>query len=173
MNDESMAFSKQSRGTDAYRAPELLNALDSSNKDEATVSKKSDIWAIGCVLYQLATTNKAKAFPNDFFALNYGRGYDGFHLPQLTLEQNPQLWRPSRWTVEEKNLELTFWEQLNLVLKDCFSACPQDRPSALELGEMFEVMRKGQLRASQIHFRPHEFGGALRWLQLNPLRRRG
>ena len=53
-----------SRGTESYRAPELL-------KDGSVVSMKSDVFALGCILYELVTTQKA--FPRDFHAFEYTR----------------------------------------------------------------------------------------------------
>jgi serine/threonine protein kinase len=149
INDDSMAFSKEGRGTSTYCPPELLNVAFDSNTNEATLSKKSDIWAIGCVLYQLATTNKAKAFPNDTYTWCYGKGFDGFSLPQLTLEQNPQLKRSSQMSAGAANGELEFWRQLNVVLTACFSRRPTDRPSVLQLLGMFEIMRTEQLQAAK------------------------
>jgi serine/threonine protein kinase len=46
-----------SRGTPSYRAPELLR------EDTATFSNQVDIWALGCILYELAIGKKA--FLND------------------------------------------------------------------------------------------------------------
>ena len=39
-----------SRGTTGYRAPELLQR---SAEEKSYYSKKSDIWAIGCILYEV------------------------------------------------------------------------------------------------------------------------
>src|SRR5436190_13307162 len=41
-----------SRGTQGYRAPELLS-------DDPKFTKKVDIWALGCILYELVTGRKA------------------------------------------------------------------------------------------------------------------
>jgi len=48
----------QARGTGGYRAPELLNEQD------AKFTKKVDIWALGCILYELAM--KTRAFRGDW-----------------------------------------------------------------------------------------------------------
>ena len=47
---------RYSRGTEGYRAPELLS-------DDPKFTKKVDIWALGCILYELVTGRKA--FHND------------------------------------------------------------------------------------------------------------
>jgi serine/threonine protein kinase len=50
------------RGTSKYRAPELL-------KEEAKYNKKVDIWALGCILYELATWRPA--FSQDWATREY------------------------------------------------------------------------------------------------------
>ena len=52
---------RYSRGTSSYRAPELIR--------EAKFTNKIDIWAIGCILYELVF--KSKAFPGDAAVLDY------------------------------------------------------------------------------------------------------
>jgi serine/threonine protein kinase len=61
----SLLSTTQSRGTSSYRAPELL-------KEEARFNKQVDIWALGCVLYELATGKRA--FRGDWAVLDYSRG---------------------------------------------------------------------------------------------------
>lgn len=51
-----------SRGTESYRGPELL-------REGAVVSMRSDIWALGCILYELLFGKKA--FPRDFHAFEF------------------------------------------------------------------------------------------------------
>lgn len=57
-------FTSQANGTPSYRAPELLNAT-------ASYAKEVDIWAFGCVLYELATGKKA--FAGDWDVLDFSR----------------------------------------------------------------------------------------------------
>ena len=51
-----------SRGTPSYRAPELLSASPHFNN-------KSDVWALGCILYELLTGEKA--FNGDWGVIQY------------------------------------------------------------------------------------------------------
>ena len=48
---------RYSRGTIGYRAPEML-------KEEASYNNKVDIWALGCILYEIAC--RKKAFASDY-----------------------------------------------------------------------------------------------------------
>lgn len=56
-----------SRGTPSYRAPELLAIL-------AHYSQKSDIWALGCIFYQICTGRKA--FEDDWAVRDYSLAGD-------------------------------------------------------------------------------------------------
>ena len=51
------------RGTSGYRAPELIA------DDHRRYNNKVDIWALGCILYELLTGSKA--FENDLLVLDY------------------------------------------------------------------------------------------------------
>jgi len=53
---------RDSRGSNSYRAPEILN-------DEARYNNKCDIFALGCILYEVTTGEKL--FPNDLATLQY------------------------------------------------------------------------------------------------------
>jgi serine/threonine protein kinase len=53
---------KYSMGTPGYRAPELLS-------DKPKFTNKVDIWALGCILYEL--TIGARAFQTDYAVLLY------------------------------------------------------------------------------------------------------
>jgi serine/threonine protein kinase len=50
------------RGTACYRAPEVINEV------RPLYNNKSDIWALGCILYKLVT--KEKAFNSDWEPFN-------------------------------------------------------------------------------------------------------
>ena len=55
---------RYSRGTACYRAPEIL-------KNPAKYNNKADMWALGCIVYELST--REKAFPNDWAILEYSK----------------------------------------------------------------------------------------------------
>ena len=69
-----------SRGTACYRAPELL-------RDGARFNRKVDIWALGCILYELATG--MRAFETDFAIAEYFRG----SVPEFALVSDSEFWR--------------------------------------------------------------------------------
>jgi NIMA (never in mitosis gene a)-related kinase len=102
-----------SRGTPCYRAPELL-------VESPTFSYRVDIWALGCILYELAL--KKKAFMGDWAVLDYSVmkkklvvGAEGFvELYTLTLLTN----------LIHRMLEID----------------PKERPNARELHELFNIL---------------------------------
>jgi serine/threonine protein kinase len=64
--DESRVIeTRMQRRTSGYRAPELIQL--------ALYTKKVDIWAFGCVTYELVT--KRRAFANDFATYAYGHSW--------------------------------------------------------------------------------------------------
>jgi hypothetical protein len=63
-----------SRGTSGYRAPEVL-------REEAIYTNKVDIWAIGCIIYELAAGNKA--FHEDWAVREYAFGSDEISLREI------------------------------------------------------------------------------------------
>jgi len=56
---------KYSSGTPGYRAPELLD----SEGNPATYNNKVDLWAMGCIFYELATS--IRPFKSDWDVLNH------------------------------------------------------------------------------------------------------
>jgi len=59
---------KYGRGTKSYRAPELLLT------DGGEMNKKTDIWALGCILYELMF--RKKAFASDYEVHGYNSSND-------------------------------------------------------------------------------------------------
>jgi serine/threonine protein kinase len=62
-HSKSFQASSNSKGTSGYRAPELLQETGGH------YNTKVDIWAAGCILYELATNQKA--FPSDWAVFQY------------------------------------------------------------------------------------------------------
>jgi serine/threonine protein kinase len=60
-----------SRGTASYRAPELI-------KEESKYNNKVDIWAFGCVAFELATGTRA--FASDFSVREYAVSDAELHI---------------------------------------------------------------------------------------------
>ena len=61
-------LTSKANGTPSYRAPELLKEA------AASYTKEVDIWAFGCVLYELSTGNRA--FTGDLHVLDFSRSSD-------------------------------------------------------------------------------------------------
>lgn len=61
-------LTSKANGTPSYRAPELLK------EEAASYTKKVDIWAFGCVLYELSTGKRA--FTGDLHVLDFSRSSD-------------------------------------------------------------------------------------------------
>lgn len=66
----------KSRGTEGYRAPELL--LSHPGK-KAAYNNKVDIWSVGCILFELAVCQKA--FFNDFATLQHQLSTKALDIP--------------------------------------------------------------------------------------------
>jgi serine/threonine protein kinase len=66
------------RGTQGYRAIELL-------REERFVTKASDIWALGCIFYELAF--KEKLFSTDFKVYDYAYGPRKLEIRHLEVEE--------------------------------------------------------------------------------------
>jgi serine/threonine protein kinase len=101
---------RYSRGTSSYRAPELL-------LDEPHFSNKTDIWALGCILHELATGRSL--FREDWRVRLY-------HLGQETLSLDLPLCDPFFQRQVSENI-------LDLLNKDY-----RNRPSATRAKEIFE-----------------------------------
>lgn len=139
LDSKPMIVSSKKRGTDSYRAPELTFGC-SERFPAGMASRKSDIWSLGCLLFYLATTGEAKAFPNDHWAVLFSKRYEGYDLPQLNERLGSSL---SQETLcPRRGLRLPIWKQINSILKMCFARIPDQRPSAFELRQRFQEMRE-------------------------------
>lgn len=104
------------RGTTAYRAPESIN------RSKNIVSMRSDIWALGCILYELLCGQKA--FSNDVDVYSYAAA--GRELNPLDL--------PGSGT--DERLRCIINELLHIMLK----SDPWKRPSAQDVSDIMTYL---------------------------------
>ena len=133
MESKSIVQSRHGRGTEAYRAPELIEDAVDGRPYSGIVSKYADIWAVGCILYKLATTGRSSAFPSDWAAVAY-KQHHASDVPQLASNIPLQLkaWQSGMY----------FRDQINDVLRGCFEIDPAQRPSAEDLLNTFIALEE-------------------------------
>ena len=101
------------RGTASYRAPELLTLI-------ASFDETVDIWALGCILFELVSGHKA--FSEDWYVQVYAR-------------QNQRL--PVQM---EAFVDSRARNPLTNLLHEMLELRPHRRPSALELRSVFDAV---------------------------------
>ena len=99
-----------SRGTPSYRAPELLT-------DTPFYNAKSDIWAVGCIFYELAA--KRKAFNGDLGVERYAVSPTIFSIPETQFD----------WHIEDG----TGREDMDRLIARMLQIECNTRPSAADL----------------------------------------
>jgi serine/threonine protein kinase len=125
------------RGTPGYFAPEFITDWSCGDKP-AEFTTSADIWAIGCIIFELATTKKRLAFGyDDWHLVNYSKNLSP--VPQLTTADNSSL--QTRIFNPAANAPLPLLLQLNTILKSCFGLDPTRRINVLELKAQFEHMK--------------------------------
>jgi len=87
-------------------------------------SEKTDIWAFGCVLLEVARTGKREAFKYDEDAVEYAKTQSNDLLPQLLGAENP-------------SLSETQVEWFNQIIEQCLKPTPEERYTSEELYQMF------------------------------------
>lgn len=92
---------------------------------ENEYSDKTDIWAFGCVMMEVASSGRQMAFSDDYIAAKYNEGAAGFALPQLKAEDNKALDENSIW-------------YFNSLIGLCLQREPKNRPSAIRLLKSME-----------------------------------
>jgi serine/threonine protein kinase len=114
------------RGTQGYRAPELLRG--------AAYSNKVDIWALGCILHELAVARKV--FPDDETARSYRSSESPLEI------QYDKLWgKEAKTSITE-------------CVHDMLQTEPWSRPSASLLLEKFRTFAKraaDKISATQVN----------------------
>lgn len=121
------AVSLEGRMTPTYCAPELLV--------ENKFSKKSDIWAFGCILYEWAfcCLDRRRAF-SSLTAISSYYFNKNAPPPKITWETSkldplamPMECRQYREAVEQQ------WDHLNTIFESIFDRNPEERPTAESL----------------------------------------
>lgn len=110
-------------GTPGYRAPELL----AGDGQPGTYNNKVDIWAMGCILYELAT--RTCPFKNDFAILDYRYSGGNMHV------------------VLDGSFDKASAESITKSIVDMLQVEPSDRPSASFLSKEFD----SELQLAQDH----------------------
>jgi len=111
---------RYSRGTSSYRAPELIR--------DAKYTNKIDIWAIGCVFYELVFKNKA--FPGDAAVLDYALNNISFgHILPLPFEPD---------TVSDETRKVF----ISRIILQILDIDPVKRPGAEQLYKRFISWRE-------------------------------
>ena len=119
---------RQARGTESYRAPELLGVLG-----DMRYSQKSDIWSVGVILYELFM--RKKAFAGDLgvmgWVLSAGQMKE-IEVRHREIHNEVSCERCIK-DVESHNAAQSVLEETNSVLKRTLAKEPHERPSAQEL----------------------------------------
>ena len=106
------------RGTASYRAPELVN-------DDPVFSNKVDIFAIGCILFELVSGGR-KAFANDIAVHEFRISHSQLEIPFAAIDE--------RWQ-----------HDLEQEIRRMLSVDRTDRPSAVVLRHKFARNRNVSL----------------------------
>lgn len=104
-------------GTPSYRAPELLRGID------FTYTNKVDIWALGCIFYELLFGRKA--FAGDFAVREYSSSPEKLDIPiTSTILGNVSKWR----------------ETIKAILHKTFDRIPSNRGNVREIQKHLKVL---------------------------------
>jgi serine/threonine protein kinase len=110
---------RYTRGTTGYCAPEIL-------REDARVNNKVDMFAVGCILYEVTTGRKL--FPNDWNIHEYAlKGESVF---------------PSLWPMCESRSRLF---SLAVLAQSLLEVNPFRRPTAVGTDGILQLIRKGRV----------------------------
>jgi serine/threonine protein kinase len=122
----------QGMGTSGYRAPELIR------EDDQTFNNKSDIWAFGCIVYEVITSGE-KLFHSDWSVREYAIDLSVSEEYVARMRDRLIAWMNSM----VGNIQHPEWV-LTTLLKT-IDVDPSTRPTATELkGVLHEVLKAGR-----------------------------
>lgn len=127
---------RDARGTACYRAPEVILS--------GAYNNKTDIWALGCILFELCTG--AKAFLGDWGVLGYAKGQT---------DDSPSLF-PVELT--SKHNSPIFYDGLQVQIRAMLQSEPQGRPSAEKLLLVWSYL-ESVLEVPKAVEQPGQYGG--------------
>jgi serine/threonine protein kinase len=113
-----------------YRAPELACG---------EFSRKSDIWAIGCIIYRLVA--KKNAFPSDEAANKYAAD-ESDDLRPLVDEPSAHSSLCRETFCPEERCMISFIKQIDSIIGSCLARDASARPTAMQLKVRFEAMKR-------------------------------
>jgi len=139
----------QSRGTCSFRPPELLPW----HGDKSTFTTKVDIWAIGCIFYEIVC--RERRFVDDLAVQNY-----------VILSMSQGMFIPTLPDLAPREREFVAG-----ILQDTLAIFPANRPKASELYERFTKITNEKVICSPMNDRQTiDLGIAFpRWLSVREL----
>jgi serine/threonine protein kinase len=116
IDNEEDDVTREGFGTGGYGAAEVF---------DGKYGKKSDMFSIGCVMFEVASMGLQRAFKEDYEIRRYKDDYPRFALRELK----------SRWYSGLDNLTL---KSFNRWIRECLDLDPDRRPEAAELKKRLE-----------------------------------
>jgi serine/threonine protein kinase len=102
-SSKALATTRSSRGTDCYRAPEVLNGR---------YNNRSDMFALGCIIFKIVTGEMV--FGSDWYISEYARGL-----------RKPIF--PDRWPIADLGTPVS---DIGILASDLLAIDPTQRPGA-------------------------------------------
>ena len=143
---KGMNTTTSSRGPNGYRAPELL--LSPNDPEATSYNNKSDIWALGCILFELVFGRKA--FPTDWDVVS-GAQSKQLALPRATVADEG--WQP----------------EIERLLECMLAIAPRDRERAINLCRAFAINAE-LVPPSKSNFKFSRYSYAQTWLRVESSR---
>ena len=112
-------ITQKGRGTGIYRSPEILPSVESPNPTIGRFDHKADIWALGCVSFELFT--QEKPFLSDLWVLKHVERPDHLYSARINPLLLPSLRGP---------------------LRSMLSPSPENRPTAASLLHVWEDIQQ-------------------------------